>query len=52
MKVPYLLVVGQREEQDRTVSLRLRHGRDQGAASLDEVAGRMVEAVRTRSLQP
>ncbi len=51
MKIPYLLVVGQREEQSRTVSLRLRHGRDQGAASLDEVAERMVDAVRGRSLE-
>ncbi len=51
MKVPYLLVVGQREADDGTVSLRLRHRRDEGVLSLDEVADRIVNAVETRSLE-
>jgi threonyl-tRNA synthetase len=51
MKVPYLLVVGQREEEEGSVSLRLRHRRDEGATTLDEAAERMLNAVTTRSLE-
>jgi threonyl-tRNA synthetase len=50
MKVPCLLVVGQREADDGTVSLRLRHGRDEGVRPLAEVADRIAKAVNTRSL--
>jgi threonyl-tRNA synthetase len=50
-KVPYLLVVGQREAKDNTVSLRLRHRRDEGVKSIDEVADRIMNAVNTRSLE-
>jgi threonyl-tRNA synthetase len=52
MKVPYLLVVGQREADDGTVSLRLRHRRDEGVQPLDAVADRIANAVTTRSLEP
>jgi threonyl-tRNA synthetase len=51
MKVPYLLVVGQREADDGTVSLRLRHRRDEGVHALQDVADRIVNAVETRSLE-
>jgi threonyl-tRNA synthetase len=50
-KVPYLLVVGQREAENDTVSLRLRHRRDEGVKSIDEVADRITNAVNTRSLE-
>lgn len=49
-KIPYLLVVGGREAEDRTVSLRLRHRRDEGVQSLEAVLDRIEQAVRTRSL--
>ncbi len=49
MKVPYLLVVGQREADENTVSLRLRHGRDEGVQPLEAVVERVVNAVSTRS---
>jgi threonyl-tRNA synthetase len=49
MKIPYLLVVGQREADENTVSLRLRHRRDEGVQSLDAVVERVVNAVSTRS---
>jgi len=49
MKVPYLLVVGQREADENTVSLRLRHRRDEGVHTLDAVIERVVNAVSTRS---
>ncbi len=49
MKVPYLLVVGPREAEDETVSLRLRHRRDEGTASLAAVIERIHNTVTTRS---
>ncbi len=52
MKVPYLLVVGQREADDDTVSLRLRHGRDEGVQPLAAAVDRMTKIVNTRSLEP
>jgi threonyl-tRNA synthetase len=51
MKVPYLLVVGQREADDGNVSLRLRHRRDEGVQALDAVVQRIANAVETRSLE-
>jgi threonyl-tRNA synthetase len=51
MKVPYLLVVGQREADDGTVALRLRHRRDEGVQPLAAVVERIASAVRTRSLE-
>ncbi len=50
-KVPYLLVVGPREAEQRTVSLRLRHRRDEGVQPLAAAVERIVNAVRTRSLE-
>ncbi len=50
MKVPYLLVVGGREAEQETVSLRLRHRRDEGVHPLDAVVARIENAVTTRSL--
>jgi threonyl-tRNA synthetase len=51
MKVPYLLVVGQREAEAGNVALRLRHRRDEGVQPLDEVVERIVATVTTRSME-
>jgi threonyl-tRNA synthetase len=52
MKVPYLLVVGQREADQGAVALRLRHRRDEGVHPVEEVADRIENAVRSRGLEP
>jgi threonyl-tRNA synthetase len=52
MKVPYLLVVGQREAEAGAVALRLRHRRDEGVHPLEAVVDRIVNSVKTRSLDP
>jgi len=44
-KVPYMLVVGDREVENRQVAVRLRTGEDLGARSLPEVIARIHEAV-------
>ncbi len=50
MKVPYLLVIGGREAENSTVSLRLRHRRDEGVHPLPVVLDRIENMVTTRSL--
>jgi len=50
MKVPYLLVIGGREAENKTVSLRLRHRRDEGTHPLPVVVDRILNAIETRSL--
>ncbi len=51
MKVPYLLVVGQREAEDGTVALRLRHRRDEGVHPLHTIVDRIEKAASSRSLE-
>ncbi len=49
-KVPYMLVVGDKEAASDAASLRLRTGEDLGALPLHEVRARMLEKVETKSL--
>ncbi len=44
-KVPYMLVVGDRDMENKTVSVRLRSGEDLGAMSMDEFAALLKKAV-------
>jgi threonyl-tRNA synthetase len=48
-KIPYMLVVGDREAADGTVSVRARHGGDLGSMAVDELAGRVSRESRERS---
>jgi threonyl-tRNA synthetase len=48
-KVPYMLVVGAREQEDGTVSVRRRAGEDLGAMSLDAFLSRIRGLVEARS---
>jgi len=47
-RVPYLLVVGEREEQNHAVAVRTRKGEDLGAMSLDDFASLLQEDVARR----
>jgi threonyl-tRNA synthetase len=48
-KVPYMLVVGRREMEQRAVALRIRTRGDQGTAPLDEAVARIsLEAARPK----
>ncbi len=54
-KVPYMLVVGGREQEAGTVSLRLREApeggaADQGAVTVDDLASRISERAASKSL--
>ncbi len=50
-KVPYMLVVGAREEESGQVALRLRNGEDLGATPVADVARRIAERIAERSLE-
>ena len=48
-KVPYMLVVGEKEEADGTVAVRSRSGGDKGTMALGEFIAAAQEEVRTRA---
>lgn len=50
-RVPYMLVVGQKEEQDHTVSVRSRYLGDEGAKSIDEFISQICEEIRTKQIR-
>ena len=47
-KVPFLLVVGQRELESRTISVRALDGDDLGSMSLEEFENRLNQAIELR----
>ena len=49
-KVPYVLVVGDQEVADRTVSVRLRSDENLGPVNIDEFVEMIGQVVRRRSL--
>jgi threonyl-tRNA synthetase len=47
-KIPYMLIIGEKEMNDRTVAVR-RHGQgDQGVLSIDDFASKIIEEVNSR----
>jgi len=49
-KIPYMLVVGDKEAEAGTVSLRSRNNGDEGTVSIDEFIARICEETESRSL--
>lgn len=47
-KVPYMLIVGDREQRDRTVAVRLRSGEDLGPEPVGEVLNSLIKANERR----
>jgi len=50
-KVPYMLIVGEREAASEHVAVRLRTGQDLGPQPLSEVIARIQDRIATRSLE-
>ncbi|MBV9311666.1 MAG: threonine--tRNA ligase, partial [Solirubrobacterales bacterium] len=48
-KIPYMLVVGDREQETDQVSVRKHHSGDEGSVTLDAFAERLQTEVQTRS---
>jgi len=51
-KVPVLLVIGQREADGGTASVRLRHRGDLGSQPVAQVVTTLTAAARARNLNP
>jgi threonyl-tRNA synthetase len=49
-KVPYMLIVGEKEKASSTVSVRLHKKGDQGAVARPEFKARILDAIKTRTL--
>jgi len=50
-KIPYMLVVGDKEVENGTVSVRTRSGGDKGSISLDEFAEMVTKQIKDRELE-
>ena len=48
-KIPYMLVVGDRDMENGTVSVRTRQGEDLGAMSLDAFAAKCQSEIASKS---
>ncbi len=51
-RIPHMLVVGEREQRDGTVSVREHRAGDTGSAPAEELAQRLVAHVRRRAASP
>lgn len=50
-KLPYMLVVGQQEEADGTVSVRSRFAGDEGVKPLDDFISQICKEIRTKEIR-
>ena len=50
-RVPYMLVVGQKESEDRTVSVRSRFLGDEGTKSIEEFVDAITKEIRTKEIR-
>jgi len=51
-KVPYMLIIGDREVENETVAVRIRTTGDQGASSINEFIETLQDEVRKKSTSP
>ena len=50
-KIPYMLIVGQQEEADRTVSVRSRFMGDEGVKPVSEFLAQIVKEIETKEIR-
>ncbi len=50
-KLPYMLIVGQKEEEDGLVSVRSRFAGDEGQKSLDDFINQICKEIRTKEIR-
>lgn len=49
-KIPYMIIIGGREEENDTISVRQRDGQDLGSMSLDEFLSQIKDQITKKSL--
>ena len=47
-RVPYMIVIGEKEENDKTVSLRSRDNGDEGAIDLNTFISRIILEIKNK----
>ena len=47
-RVPYMLVIGDRELENQSVAVRSREGKDLGSMSVDDIASKFAEVIESR----
>jgi threonyl-tRNA synthetase len=50
-KIPYMLVVGQKEQDELTVSLRYRDGRQENGVKLGDFKAKVLEKIATKAIE-
>ncbi len=50
-KLPYMLIVGQKEEEDGLVSVRSRYAGDEGQKPLQEFIDQICKEIRTKEIR-
>ena len=50
-KVPYMLIVGQQEQEEGLVSVRSRFAGDEGQKSLEEFIGQIRQEIDTKAIR-
>lgn len=50
-KIPYMLVIGDREEKEEKVAVRTRDGKDLGAITIDEFKDLILDKIAKKSLE-
>jgi threonyl-tRNA synthetase len=50
MKVPFMVVVGDKEAENRSVSLRLRDGRQLNGLTVEQLMEKIVTEIKERKL--
>ena len=51
LELPYMLVVGQKEEEEGLVSVRSRYKGDEGQKSLDAFVDEICKEIRTKEIR-
>ena len=49
MKIPYMLVIGDKEAENGTVAVRSRKDGDLGAMPVDDFVAKILDEIRTRA---
>lgn len=50
-KIPYMLVVGQKEEEEKNVSVRSRFAGDEGSRSIEDFISGILEEIETKQIR-
>lgn len=50
MKIPYMLIIGQKEVENSTLSVRKRRAGDQGAATIENIISEIQDKVNTKAI--